>query len=440
MIKNFWKILLLTTFLFISSHSLSFAGTINGIDVNLQVGECNYNGICEPGEEDMYSCPTDCLPTPEEEDDDRKEGSFVLDYFKDLTIEVGYDKAIIRWKSNVPTISSLKWGTNPDYKDGVIKNVNYLMNHRVEITGLSDGTIYYFSIESQNYFGILKSIDNQIFQTLFLPDTTPPDNPTNIKISSGPQGITITWKNPENPDFDYIRIMRFEDRYYASPFLGKLVYEGRGNYFTDTDVKEGVKYFYVLFARDASGNYSSGSLASIIHNPKGLDNIGEGLPLREGEVEFPEGVSFLVIQNDTIHNFYPGDEFNLNGDDDIAIKTNYFSKIKNDDLWIEIRNSKGIILGQYFFERKRDENNFIKVEIPYFEKGDYYHIFVYRYRDGVSHLLNHGWFDIKKASEVGSSIISYKYIFMIILPLLLLILLFILILRKIIKKIRNKIK
>lgn len=46
------------------------------------------------------------------------------------------------------------------------------------------------------------------------------------------------------------------------PFNGLVVYEGSAQTFVDTNVTPGTLYSYTAFARDLTGNYSSGSLAS----------------------------------------------------------------------------------------------------------------------------------------------------------------------------------
>lgn len=421
------KALFLVIFLFLANFSISNAAS-SGINVNLKVGECNNNGICEVGQgEDFFSCPADCTPvvvppTPGHNGSGTTTGSnLVMDnVFNDLTVEVSYNSAIIKWKSVIPTISNMKWGTNPDYKDGVIKNINFLLDHKVELTNLKDGTLYYFSIQTDNLLGETTSLDNQIFRTLSLLDTTPPSNPTNVKASSDLSGITISWDNPTEEDFDYVRVMRNDDRYYGSPFIGHLVYEGSGKYFTDSNVIKNHKYFYSLFSRDKAGNYSSGSLVSIIHNPLGLDNWGSDLTPIETVSPLPN--IFTITQNSSAYDFYPGSVFNLSGDEPINIKTNYFSRIEDDDMWVEIRNSDGIIINQYFFSRILDKDGFINVTIPTFESGGYYRVAIYKYNNGVSQMVNYGSFDITKTKDLSKTAWSFWFVFWFIIFILLILL------------------
>ncbi len=387
--KKYILVLILFLTMFWGYYSISDA-MIDGIDINLDVGGCNNNGICEIGEEDMFSCPADCTPLP-------STGSAINNFFTDLTVEVSYNSAIIKWKSNVPTISNFKWGTSPDYKDGVLHNINFLLSHKVEVNNLKDGTLYYFNIQAENYFGVASSIENQVFRTLSLPDTIPPSNPTNVKASSDSSGITISWDNPKEEDFDYIRILRNVDRYYGTPFIGHLVYEGKGKYFTDSGVKENTKYFYSLFSRDRAGNYSSGSLTSIVHNPFGFDNWGKELSGKE-EVS-PFDFIFTIIQGSFDYDFKMDDTIILSGDEPIIVKTDYVSKIKNDDMWLSIRDKEMKIISQYFFSRIKDKNGFISVSIPSFERGGKYNVTIYKYDNKEAKIVRQGVFKITKTGE-----------------------------------------
>ena len=395
----------------------------NGIDVNLQVGSCNNNGVCDVGQEDMFSCPADCTPPTVNTNTNSGSGSGsgvavpVMDsVFNNLTVDVKNNSATITWKSSIPTISNFKWGTNPDYKDGVIKNIDFLMDHKVELTNLKDGTTYYFDIEVENLLGKTKSLTNQVFQTRALIDTTPPSNSTNVSASSSQAGITIYWTNPNDSDFDYIRVMKNTDRYYASPYVGYLVYEGKGSYFTDSNVSDGNRYFYSIFSRDRAGNYSSGSIIDLVHNPKGKDNLNDVLPPIITTRPLKE--NFQTVQGSSTYDFHPSNIFNLNGDSPIIIKTNYLSGVKDDDIWIELSDSEGMPYGKYFFSRLRDNDGYISVIIPPFGKPGYYNMVIYGYEGGGMQIVNYGSLQISKAST-PKPINSLLFVPVLALPILL---------------------
>ena len=261
--KKFIKILIIVTLIFLNSSYLSLAQT-DGINVNLNIGgSCNNNGICEPSAgEDMYSCPADCVV---DTGGGGGGGETSSAFFENLTVETSYNSAIIRWTSNVPIKFNFKWGRNINYSDGVLQNINFNTKHEVSLSNLLDGTYYFFSIEGESALGDKATLDNQKFMTLVKPDTTPPANPTNLNATSDVNGITISWHNPTDADFDYIRVMRNTNSFPTDYLSGYIVYEGGGQYFTDSNVVLNQKYYYSLFARDNTGNYSSGAFISIVY-------------------------------------------------------------------------------------------------------------------------------------------------------------------------------
>lgn len=437
---KFIKILFLIIILLLGNFSISNASS-SGIGVDLHVGSCNNNGICEAGEEDMFSCPADCTPIiippepPQPGGGSHGSGGSSLpmdtdNVFKNLTVLVSYNSVIIKWDSVIPTMSNLKWGTSPDYKDGIISNTNFILNHKVEITNLHDGTVYYFSIQSGNLLGKTNTLENQVFRTLSLPDTTPPGNPTNVKAESTLPGITVSWLNPLDPDFDYVRVMRNTDRFYGSPNLGHLVYEGKGMYFTDGNVVKDNIYYYSLFGRDRAGNYSSGSLISARYNSSGSFEADTNIIPKE--IPPLENI-YKVFQESFIYDLKIGSVISLSGDVPIDIKTNYSPKTKNDDMWVEIRDKDMSIVGQYFFFRNKDKDGFMSVTIPSFNEGGYYNISIYRFSNGVTQIVNEGAFKISKVL-VDDGANNYWYIFwwiiIILFPLLILLLLILLFSRR----------
>lgn len=406
----FVKILFLITFIFFANNSFLYAG-IDGIDVDLQIGSCNNNGTCEAGEEDFFICPADCTPVaiPPSSGTSSSGSLLAMDnVFNNLTVEVSYTTATIKWHSVIPTTSNVKWGTSPDYKDGVVRNINYLLDHKVLITDLKEGTLHYFNIEAENLLEKTNYLENQIFRTLSPSDTTPPANVTKVKVSSTFQGVTISWINPKDPDFDYVRVLKNTDRFYSSPFIGKLVYEGRGNYFLDSNIHYEKKYFYSLWSRDRAGNYSTGALVDIIHNGKSDDTLDSNLTLKE--VAVPLHDVFIVTEGTSSHDFNMGSVFHLSGDYPINIKSNYSSTIKNDDMWVVIRNNKNVEVSKYFFSRIKDKDGFINVNIPTFDDGGYYNVSIYRYYNNDLQLVRKGVFQINKTQIPNEIIFPWRVI------------------------------
>ncbi|MBI2589551.1 carboxypeptidase regulatory-like domain-containing protein [Candidatus Berkelbacteria bacterium] len=89
-------------------------------------------------------------------------------------------------------------------------------------------------------------------------DTTPPAPPTNV--SAGDKGtdgdILLSWTNPTDADFASINIYRST----ASGQTGTLIKSGAtGTSYEDSGLTNGTKYYYTLYALDASGNISNPS-------------------------------------------------------------------------------------------------------------------------------------------------------------------------------------
>lgn len=427
------SIIFLVVFVFFINFTLLFAETSNNTNVNLQVGiYCNNNGMCEDAE-GILNCPSDCTPK-----NIGSSGSSIIGAdFNNLTIDVIYNSATIKWKSVIPTMYNVKWGTNIDYKDGVLQNINFLLDHEVVLSNLKEGTFYYFKIQTQNILGKKDILDNQFFRTLSSLDTTPPSNISNVSSSLGASGITISWNNPKESDFDYIRILKNTGRYYGSPYIGYVVYEGKGSYFTDSNVIEGTKYFYSLFARDKSGNYSSGSLIDVVYHSSSEINISKP-EIPQSEITQPEKIKtpiekYIITQASSIYDLYPGSIFNLRGDEPINIKTNYSSVTQNDDTWIEIKNKFGVNSGKYLFSRIKDKDNFISVTIPSFLTASFYGFTIYRYTDGVPRIVNYGSLQISNIQNTKN--IDYTwYIILFIILILVILWRIIIIFRRLIKK------
>src|SRR5690606_4479282 len=75
----------------------------------------------------------------------------------------------------------------------------------------------------------------------------------------------LTWKNPSQ-QFDYVRIVKSETFFPSNPYDGTVLYEGSAQSFFDSNVREGVRYFYTLFVRKGN-EFSSGALHSFMIHP-----------------------------------------------------------------------------------------------------------------------------------------------------------------------------
>lgn len=437
--KHFILIPFLTAWIFWPLFSLALEGT-DGMGVTLEIVGCNDNGKCEPPLENFLNCPNDCKP----EREGGTGGSMPLkeeEIFMNLKIVPSYTSAVISWTSYVPTIYNLSWGEDTEFRDGILKNVHFFNEHSVELTNLKSGTLYYFKIEAQTYLGKIISSGNKYFTTLIPPDVTPPGNPVDVTATPSQTKITVEWTNPRDLDFDYVRIVRSTEQYVSNPYLGKLVYEGSGQYFYDLDVTNGSRYFYTLFARDKSGNFSSGSMASALYI---LDESGQVKPEKEPkETSFTiplQPIYYSVSQSTFLENFELDKTIKVNAKEKATVSANFVSSKKSFDIWIEIRDRYDRVKGRYFFVDRKGTEGTRDVIIPELMVNGIYNVSVFRQYSGQFELIHRGVFEAEGGEIVFNKEYSYfiprTYSITIFLILVILILIFLI--RKIWKKIKKR--
>lgn len=182
-----------------------------------------------------------------------------------LAAAPGISSANLSWTTNESAISSFFWGTTTSYGSGSGAEVFYSLSHTTTLSGLAPGTLYYYAVEARDVAGN-KGTASSSFLTLPAADTIPPVNPSGFAALAGTNSITLSWTNPTDPDFAAVKIMRSTTGYPATPSDGDLVYQGSAEATFDASVSLDVTYYYTIFARDTSLNYSSGAIASAIIN------------------------------------------------------------------------------------------------------------------------------------------------------------------------------
>ncbi len=129
---------------------------------------------------------------------------------------------------------------------------NYVYDRSV-----SNGVTYYYKVFTSDGKYFSKGVEI-IATPRVPPDVTPPGEVYDAEITAGENYVKITWKNPGDPDFAGVVIVKREGTCPQSYEDGEEVYRGKGTFFEDKDVENFHIYCYGIFTYDESGNYSPG--------------------------------------------------------------------------------------------------------------------------------------------------------------------------------------
>lgn len=258
------------------------------------------NGICE-SEEDYISCPADC-PAPAPTPPAVQGGGPLIDTtipgIQYLAVTTTHNSAIVFFRTNESATAVLSWGKTLEYELGSIAEIDFGIEHSVLIPDLEPETNYSFKIELRDEARNLNKIENQKFTTLVLPDLIPPANVSNFEISVvDGAALKLDWQNPIDPDFNRVRIVKSTKFFPMNINDGETIFEGKGETLLDKNILRGTRYYYTIFAFDASGNYSSGAVASGIIAVPGI------VPPPEFPPELPSELVPAEIEKITITDF-----------------------------------------------------------------------------------------------------------------------------------------
>lgn len=196
-----------------------------------------------------------------------------------VAVAVGSDTLLFDVSLNQPGKVALVWGVSTLYDGGSVASDVFRSNHVIKVQNLAPGTTYYFAIQAVSEIGAQTGQVLQSATTLSEADTVAPANPLNLTVLPTTSGADISWRQPSGNDIELVRVVRSDTFYPTDPTDGVVVYEGRADSVADAGVVEGTTYYYTLFTKDVSGNFSSGAIAKIYIPKAGevvLDTAGDG--------------------------------------------------------------------------------------------------------------------------------------------------------------------
>ncbi|TAK57528.1 hypothetical protein EPO17_01715 [Patescibacteria group bacterium] len=197
-----------------------------------------------------------------------------------IFVATGANTLLLDVSLNQPGKATLYWGLSNLYEGGSIASDTFRTDHVFKLEHLTPGTRYYFTIQAVNEAGTpATNVPEKSATTLIAPDVSAPSNPSKLVVEPAQTGAVVSWQNPTDADVESVKVVRSTDFYPADPQEGEVVYEGRASEVLDTKVLPGKTYYYTLFTKDVSGNYSSGAIAKIY-----ITKPGEIAPLKETDI------------------------------------------------------------------------------------------------------------------------------------------------------------
>ncbi len=183
--KKLLAVVILTMY-FVSGYTGDFViAAEDATQIELVVMGCNNNSSCESNiGEDITSCPLDCTsatptPTPTSSGGGGSTFSGTSGLFSVDTVSIkpNTESVVLSWTTATPVISTVMWGTTPDYEIGTLSETILNPSHQVKIESLIPGKGYYYRIDFKDSLGRSVGQITSAFATKALPDNTPPVNP-----------------------------------------------------------------------------------------------------------------------------------------------------------------------------------------------------------------------------------------------------------------------
>jgi|GEM_PF-6703516 len=204
--------------------------------------------------------PTPPAPSP----GPSQAGSYRTFEILDIVVQtVRADKATITFRTSMPATTTINFGESaPLY--GKFLSGSLGESHSFELTGLEPETTYHFEIVALSEIGSQVRSSDRTFKTL--PSPSGIDLVANVEgfaAANGDKQIGLSWSNPREGVVG-VKIMRSTEFYPATPFAGRVVYEGAGESFLDVGLANDTRYYYTAFTYDENGKFSSGSVVSAI--------------------------------------------------------------------------------------------------------------------------------------------------------------------------------
>lgn len=239
------------------------------------------------------------------------------------------------WQTQGPTKYSLQWGRTMSYELGSVSGTIFNRVHSTSIDNLEPGTRYFYELRAIDVRGGVKVIAASSFVTESSVGNDILPNVFGFTAVSNNIDVQLSWRNDFlKPDY-YVRVVRSHLFYPDTIQSGAVVYEGKGESFTDSAALETRSpQYYTIFVLDGLGGVSGGAVAQAARNntkTEGGMEIAPSLPITEpveiGTDAILKAVQITLTQGETKINF--ADTINFSHNESFVVSVPYASVPKN---------------------------------------------------------------------------------------------------------------
>lgn len=165
--------------------------------------------------------------------------------------------AEIFWTTDLPSYSKIEYATtSKTYTEETLVDPRSINNHSIILDGLAASTTYYFRAIWGRTLNKRIESNELSFITLPPPDTTPPGQVRNAFGFVGSSTALFSWRNPTDPDFLNVIIVRRDDRFAQTRKDEVQVFTSNEAYYRDAGLTGDTTYYYSLFSLDINKNIS----------------------------------------------------------------------------------------------------------------------------------------------------------------------------------------
>jgi hypothetical protein len=204
----------------------------------------------------------------------------------DLAIsDITETTAVVSWTTSEPATTTVAFGTTSGNLDDVRASLTPTTSHRVVLTGLRDGTTYYFVVRSSDAADNRAESNEVSFQTVPSFIDMPPSAPGPISAPAGPtraESFTIAW-GASTDDLGVTGYEVIRDGEVVAFLAGDVTS------YTETGLAEG-SHSYVIRASDVAGHTAASEAVTVV-----IDRTAPELTVPADITAEANGTAALVV-------------------------------------------------------------------------------------------------------------------------------------------------